>query len=188
MMKNPYLYGYLPLFSIVFFSLTFGLYAMTQSIQLFQSIGVYAGMREFLSDFELRVFLLVLFGLFFFMLFSALKLIGETIHELGMLFFSKDQAGEAMHVARGGNIIFFFGSLVSAIGIQSIIILIAIFIATVLIYFIFIVYKMSNFMSFTGMTGIILFEIFSWTLLGATVLFVLFKLYNSAISSLPFLS
>ena len=105
-MKNPYLYGYLPLFTILLFSLTFGIYTVSQSMSLFQAIGVYAGMREFLSDMELKVFLLILFALCFFMLFSALKLIGETIHELGMLFFSKDQNGETM--SRGARGICYF--------------------------------------------------------------------------------
>lgn len=88
-MKNPYVYGYLPLITIILFSLTFGLYTVTESIEVFKSIGVYTGMREFLSEIQLRVFLLIVFALCFFMLFSALKLIGETIHELAMLFFQK---------------------------------------------------------------------------------------------------
>ena len=54
------------------------------------------------------------------MLFSALKLIGETIHEVGMLFFSKDKVGETISVARGGYVIFFIGAFLSAFGIQSI--------------------------------------------------------------------
>ena len=65
--------------------------------------SVYNGMREFLSDFEIRVFLLIVSALLFFMVFSALKLIGETIHELAMLFFSKDRDGETIHIARGGS-------------------------------------------------------------------------------------
>lgn len=88
-MKNPYIYGYLPLITILLFSLTFGMYAVGESLQIFRAIGVYSGMREFLSDVELRVFLLIVFAVVFFMLFSALKLVGETIHELGMLFFQK---------------------------------------------------------------------------------------------------
>lgn len=107
-MKNPYLYGYLPLITIVLFSLTFGIFAVSESLQLFQAIGVYNGMREFLSDLELRFVLLIIFALVFFMLFSALKLLGETIHELGMLFFSKDKEGQTIHAARGGYVIFFF--------------------------------------------------------------------------------
>ena len=68
-MKNPYLYGYLPLITIILFSFTFGIFAVSESLQLFQSIGVYNGMREFLSDLELRFVLLIVFALIFFMLF-----------------------------------------------------------------------------------------------------------------------
>lgn len=117
-MKNPYLYGYLPLITIVLFSLTFGIFAVSESLQLFQAIGVYNGMREFLSDLELRFVLLIVFALVFFMLFSALKLLGETIHELGMLFFSKDKEGQTIHAARGGYVIFFFGAFASVISIN----------------------------------------------------------------------
>lgn len=76
-MRNPYIYGYSPLITILLFSLTFGMYAVGESLQIFQAIGVYSGMREFLSDFELRVFLLIVFAIVFFMLFSALKLVGK---------------------------------------------------------------------------------------------------------------
>ena len=110
-MRNPYIYGYLPLITILLFSLTFGMYAVGEALQLFQAIGVYSGMREFLSDFELRVLLLVVFALIFFMAFSALKLVGETIHELGMLFFSKDNEGAAVSQARGGYVILFIGAM-----------------------------------------------------------------------------
>ena len=186
-MKNPYLYGYLPLFTILLFSLTFGIYMVSQSMSLFQAIGVYAGMREFLSDMELKVFLLILFTLCFFMLFSALKLIGETIHELGMLFFSKDQNGETMNVARGGYVIFFIGALLSAIGIQSLPLLVIIFGITVAVYFVYTVYKMSHFMSLTGLVGLIFFEILFWTLFSVVIAYILIKLYNGIIASLPFM-
>ena len=46
-MKNPYIYGYLPLITILLFSLTFGMYAVSESLQVFHAIGVYSGMREF---------------------------------------------------------------------------------------------------------------------------------------------
>ena len=89
-MKNPYIFGYLPFVTIVLFSLTFGVYTVGVSVELFKGIGLYAGMREFLTDIQLRIFLLVIYALLFFMVFSALKLIAETIHETAMLFFSKD--------------------------------------------------------------------------------------------------
>lgn len=110
-MKNPYLYGYLPFITIILFSFSFSMLAISESLQLLRAIGVYNGMREFLSDLELRFVLLIVFVLLFFMIFSALKLIGETIHELGMLFFSKDKEGQTIHAARGGYVIFFWEHL-----------------------------------------------------------------------------
>ncbi|MET0787535.1 MAG: DUF5366 family protein, partial [Paenisporosarcina sp.] len=118
-MKNPYIFGYLPLITIILFSLSFGVFTVTEALELFKGIGVYSGMREFLSDLQLRLFLLIIFALFYFMVFSALKLIAETIHELAMLFFSKDFEGHSIHHARGGNVVYFFGGLASVIGIQS---------------------------------------------------------------------
>lgn len=185
-MKNPYLYGYLPLFTIILFSFTFGLFAVSESLQLFQAIGVYNGMREFLSDLELRLALLIVFALLFFMLFSALKLIGETIHELGMLFFSKDKEGETINVARGGYVIFFFGAFVSVIGIQSIVVLVIVLLATVFSYFIYNVFKMSQFMTISGVIGLICFEVITWFVFLAGVVYATLKLYNGILASLPF--
>ena len=56
-MKNPYIFGYLPFVTIVLFSLTFGVYTVGVSVELFKEIGLYAGMREFLTDIQLRIFL-----------------------------------------------------------------------------------------------------------------------------------
>ena len=185
-MKNPYLFGYVPFITVVLFSLTFGIYAVFQSMDLFHAIGVYNGMREFLSDFEIKVFLLIVSALLFFMIFSALKLIGETIHELAMLFFSKDRDGETIHIARGGYVIFFIGALATIAGMQSIILLIIILLITVAVYFIYTVYKMSHYMSFIGLIGLIVFEIVVWAAFIAAILFVVVKLYNSILASLPF--
>ena len=185
-MKNPYLFGYLPLITIILFSLTFGIYAVSQSMDLFNAIGVYNGMREFLSDFEIRVFLLIVSALMFFMVFSALKLIGETIHELAMLFFSKDRNGETIHIARGGYVIFFIGALATMAGMHSILFLILILLITVAVYFIYTVYKMSHYMSYIGLIGFIVFEMVVWAVFLAAILFVFVKLYNSILASLPF--
>lgn len=186
-MKNPYLYGYLPFFTVLFFSFTFGIFTVTESMGILQGVGIYNGMLEFITDFELRVFLLIVFSLCYFMLFSALKLVGTTIHELGMLFFSKDKDGEAMKHARGANVIFFFGALISAFGIQSFYVLVGIFLGTVFIFFVYTIFKLSNFMSIGGMIGLIIFEVLFWGVFTAFVVFVIFKLYNSLIASLPFI-
>ncbi|GEK34681.1 DUF5366 family protein [Kurthia sibirica] len=185
-MKNPYIYGYLPLITIILFSLTFGLYTVTESIEIFKKIGVYTGVREFLSEIQLRVFLLIVIATIYFMIFSALKLIGETIHDMGMLFFSKDIEGKGVFALKGGSVIFFFGSLLSAIGITNIYILAAIFVVTIFIYFVFVIYKISVHVSFGASVGVMLFEMVTWVVIITLVVYAFFKLYNGIVSSLPF--
>jgi len=186
-LKNPYIFGYLPFVTIVLFSLTFGVYTVGVSVELFKGIGLYAGMREFLTDIQLRIFLLVIYALLFFMVFSALKLIAETIHETAMLFFSKDVEGKSYSEARGGNVIYFFGALASAGGINSISLLTAIFLLTTFIYFVYVVFKLSKFMTIVSTIGLLVFEIMVWTILVSTIIYILLKLYNGVIASLPFI-
>jgi len=186
-MKNPYIFGYLPFVTIVLFSLTFGVYTVGMSVELFKGIGLYAGMREFLTDIQLRIFLLVIYALLFFMVFSALKLIAETIHETAMLFFSKDVEGKSYSEARGGNVIYFFGALASAGGINSFKLLAAIFLLTTFIYFVYVVFKLSKFMTIASTIGLLVFEITVWTILASTIIYILLKLYNGVIASLPFI-
>ncbi|RHW36828.1 hypothetical protein D1B33_10590 [Lysinibacillus yapensis] len=185
-MKNPYLYGYLPLFSIILYSLTFGIFLVGESLSFLTSIGVYAGMREFLTDVELRLLLLIVFSLCFFMLFSALKLIGETIHEVAMLFFSKDQHGQMIGATRGSYLIFFFGALLSVFGIQSIVVLLILFVGTIFVCFIYNMYKLSHYLTFTGLIGLIFFEILFWAIFVTLIVYVVLKLYNGLLASLPF--
>ncbi|MEI4771742.1 DUF5366 family protein [Psychrobacillus sp. FJAT-51614] len=186
-MKNPYVFGFLPLITILLFSLSFSIFTMNKAIDLFRVIGVYSGMREFLSDLELKLFLLIILALIYFMLFSALKLIAETIHEIGMLLFSKDLEGKTISQARGGYVIFFIGSFISAFGFQSLQILLIIFIGTAFVYFIYVIFKLSGSMSMLGTVGLIMFEIMVWSLFLALVIYVTIKLYNGIVASLPFL-
>ncbi|MDN4609080.1 DUF5366 family protein [Sporosarcina highlanderae] len=184
-MRNPYLFGYLPFLTITLFSLTFGVFLVGTSIEFFGEIGLYAGMREFLTDSQLNLFLLVLYTLAFFMMFSALKLIAETIHETAMLFFSKDAGGESYSEAKSGNVIYFFGALTSVAGIQSIKLLIAIFLLTTLVYFIYAVFKLSKFMTLGSTLGLLSFEILVWGVLLTGIIYILIKLYNGVLASLP---
>lgn len=184
-MKNPYLFSYLPFITVVIFSLTFGVYTVGVSIELFKEIGLYSGMREFLSDAQLRLFLLIIYALLFFMVFSALKLIAETIHNSAMLFFSKDVEGKSYSEARAGSVIYFFGAVATAGGIFSIQIMGLIFLSTTLLYFIYTVYKLSQFMSFGSMIGLIAFEVMLWGASISGVIYILIKLYNGVLASLP---
>ena len=61
------------------------------------------------------------------------------------------------------------------------------FLATALVYFVYVVYKLSSSMSLLGTVGLIMFEIIVWSLFLALVIYSIIKLYNGIIASLPFL-
>ncbi|AXH99680.1 hypothetical protein DV702_08020 [Sporosarcina sp. PTS2304] len=184
-MKNPYLFGYLPFVTIVLFSLTFGVYSVGESTVFFKEIGLYQGMREFLSDFQLRIFLLTMYTLLFFMVFAALKLIATTIHETALLFFLRKEADASYSATKSGAVIYFLGALASAAGIQSWKTLVLIFVITSFIYFIYVVYKLSPFMTLTHTVGLIFFQIIVWSVLLAVLVYILIRLYNGLLASIP---
>ncbi|MDW0113567.1 DUF5366 family protein [Sporosarcina saromensis] len=184
-MKNPYLFGYLPFLTITLFSLTFGVYMVGISMEFFSQVGLYTGMREFMTDTQLRLFLLLIYSLIFFMILSAMKLIDETIHETAMLFFSKDAAGESYYEAKSGNVIYFFGALASVAGIQSLKILLAIFLLTTFIYFVYRVFILSKFLTVIHTISLLFFEILVWAVFLSVIVYVILKLYNGMLASLP---
>ncbi|ARF13483.1 YufK family protein [Sporosarcina ureae] len=184
-MKNPYLFSYLPFVTVLLFSLTFGVYSVGETLILFKEIGLYQGMREFLSDFQLRIFLLTMYSLLFFMLFAALKLIAVTIHETALLFFLKEEADASYSASKSGVVIYFIGALASAIGIQSWKTLVLIFLITSFIYFVYVVYKLSPFMTLTHTVGLIFFQIIIWSVLVTGLLYIIFRLYNGLLASIP---
>ncbi|WP_313237878.1 YufK family protein [Sporosarcina ureae] len=184
-MKNPYLFSYLPFVTVLLFSLTFGVYSVGETLILFKEIGLYQGMREFLSDFQLRIFLLTMYSLVFFMLFAALKLIAVTIHETALLFFLKEEADASYSASKSGVVIYFIGALASAIGIQSWKTLVLIFLITSFIYFVYVVYKLSPFMPLTHTVGLIFFQIIIWSVLVTGLLYIIFRLYNGLLASIP---
>lgn len=93
-MKNTYLFSYLPIGAILLFSLSFAIYGELQMLKLFGNLGIYQGMLEFFSEAGIKLALLIVLLLLFFMVFAALK--------LSLLFFSKDSEGKAMNSVRRG--------------------------------------------------------------------------------------
>ncbi|MGM0841414.1 MAG: DUF5366 family protein [Bacillota bacterium] len=187
-MKNTYLTSYLPLFSILLFSLTFSVYGVEVFVDIFKKIGVYPGMREFLSDMQLKLAILILLMVAFFMVFAALKLIAETINGISMLFFSMDSEGELYNRVRTGSMIYFIGGLVSVLSLKSFLGLLIIFALSSVVYFIYFVYKISPSLSKIGLFGVVGLQVFSWSSLFLTIFFVCLKLYNGVMASLPVMS
>ncbi|WP_100371850.1 YufK family protein [Bacillus sp. FJAT-45037] len=184
-MSNRYITSHFPLISILLFSLTFALYMQTFLLEQLVELGVYEGMREFFSENGIKLTLLFLLMLFFFMVFSALKLIADTTNELSMLFFSKDVEGLELNKARAGSSIFMVISIMSIALTQNILHLAAAFVLACFIYFVYFVYKVSDSLSPFGLIGLIFFHVIFWSTLIIAVIYALLKLYNSFIASLP---
>ncbi len=174
--------------SILLFSLTFSVYGVGVFETLSKKIGVYAGMSEFLSEMQLKLAILILLMMIFFMILSALKLIAETINGISMLFFSIDSEGELYNKVRPGSMIYFIGGLVSVLSFQSFKGLIGIFVLTSVVYFFYFVNKISSSLTKAGILGVVSMQLFSWAALILTIFFVLIKLYNGLMASLPIIS
>ncbi|MFJ7851913.1 DUF5366 family protein [Peribacillus frigoritolerans] len=99
-------------------------------LKLFGNSGIYQGMLEFFSEAGIKLALLIVLLLLFFMVFAALKLISDTILELSLLFFSKDSEGKALNSVREGSVIYVIGGACSLFSVQFIFGIGSIFIAT----------------------------------------------------------
>ncbi|MFD2703913.1 DUF5366 family protein [Salibacterium lacus] len=184
-MRNTYLTSHFPLFSILLFSLSFSLYSERQISGWLKDVGLYAGMLEFFSAGGIQLTLLFFLVLFFFMIFSALKLIADTLMELSLLFFSKDVEGIELANLRKGTWIYLAGSAASFLFIWMPLGMVCCFLAATLVYFVFVVYHISDSLSGAGMFGLIFFHITFWCAAAAGTSYAGFRLYNSLMKSLP---
>lgn len=184
-MKNTYLMSYFPLVSIILFSLSLAMLVEVKLLQILRETGIYNGMQEFFSESGIKLSLLLLLLIVFFMVFAALKLIANTINELSLLFFSKDFEGDSLKLVRKGAIIYFIGSIISLASTSSFIGIVAIFCLTTISYFVFYVFKVSQNLTISGVIGLIFFQVFTWSTLLIGVFYIVIKVYNSVIASLP---
>ncbi|MBU9720852.1 MULTISPECIES: DUF5366 family protein [Bacillaceae] len=184
-MKNTYLTSHFPLISIILFSLSYSIFFENITINYLVDIGLFEGMIEFFSERGIHLTLLFLLWLFFFMLFSALKLIANTINELSLLFFSKDEEGTDLKNVRGGAWIFLITSLLSIAATFNLYLLTGLIILSCFTYFIYFIYKLGDSLTFLSLIGIIFFHMFFWFSFILAIVYALLKLYNSLIASLP---
>lgn len=183
--KNTYLTSHFPLISILLFSTSFSLYTEGLVINKLHDLGVYSGMTEFISESGIKLTLLFLLMLLFFMVFAALKLIADTTIELSLLFFSKDKEGKELTKIRSGAWFYLIGSVISLFFFKYILFVLIIVVLVSFGYFIFFVYKVSSSLSNAGLIGIIFFHVFFWSAFVLSVFYAIIKLYNSFIAGLP---
>jgi Family of unknown function (DUF5366) len=184
-MKNKYLTSYFPLMAILLFSLSFSIIAEKKLQGWLLGMGVYEGMKEFFPEAGIKLAMIIVCMACCFMIFAALKLIADTINGLSLLFFSKDESGEAIAKSRSGSVIFLAGGALSLFSFFSFYTMLGIFLAASVIYFIYFVYISGSSFSPAGLIGIIFFQVISWASLLSILLFLTLKLYNSVMASLP---
>ncbi|WP_078552441.1 DUF5366 family protein [Bacillus alkalicellulosilyticus] len=184
-MNNTYLTSHFPLFSIFLFSTSLSLYTESYIISQLIYFGIYDGMMDFFSENGIKLTLVFLLVLLFFMVFSALKLINDTNIQLSLLFFSKDVEGSDLQKIRSGSWIFLVASGLSLLFTNHIIAIVALFVGAVIIYFFYLLYRISESLSIAGMIGMIFFHILFWVTFTLAVMYALLTLYNGFIASLP---
>ncbi len=184
-MKNAYYTGYFPLISILLFSLSSAIYTELIILEFLKKIGLYIGLLEFFSVTGIKLTLLFIIFLLFFMLFSALKLLMDATLQVSLLFFSKEYEGESLKNVRLGSVIYLIGASVSILFTSSIMAIALIFIVTTLIAFIYFIYKASENWSTLGLVGMVFFHVLFWSVFTASIGYSVIKLYNSLLASLP---
>lgn len=184
-MKNTYATSHFPLLSIILFGLSSALSAEIMLIAFLAKVGIYEGMLEFVSENGIKLALLFLLWLTFFMVLAALKLIADTMIGFSLLFFSKDLDWNVIGKVKTLSWIYLAGSAISLFFIFSFQIIIGIFILTTLIYFVYFVYKVSEALTLPRTLGIVFMNITFWFAFVFIILFTALKLYNSFLSSLP---
>ncbi|WP_174879877.1 DUF5366 family protein [Metabacillus niabensis] len=171
--------------TILLFSTSLSIATVMIVIDYLQVLGIYEGMLEFFSNNGIKLALFIIFALLYFMVFSALKLIADTVTELSLLFFSKDIVGENLTKIRGGSSFYLVAGALSLAAVQFPIAIIGIFLLATLCYFIFIVYKISSSLTSASLIGLVLFHVLFWFSFILGTLYICFRLYNSIMASLP---
>ncbi|GAF12216.1 membrane protein [Bacillus sp. JCM 19046] len=182
---NRYLTGHLPLISIFLFSLSLALYGQGFVITWLENNGVLSGMTQLLSVNELRLGLIVMLLLLSFMVFSALKIVADTINSLALLFFSKDENGALWQQMQGGAWIYFGASVLSLIAIKFIFVIILLFLIASFAYLLFVIYRIAESLTVPGLIGYVSFQLLFWSTFLFTVFYFAFRLYNTFVASLP---
>lgn len=157
---------------------------MYKVIYWLETLGLYSGLLEFFSETSLKLSLLFLLALFYFMLFSALKLIANTVNELALFFFSKDQEGQVLMKIRSGSIVFVVGSLFSLIFNQSLLMMTIIFLISCFVYFLFFLFKVSDFLTIGSMFGMVIMILLFWTAFVFLVSYIGLRIYNAILATL----
>ncbi|MGD6817384.1 DUF5366 family protein [Metabacillus sp. 84] len=184
-MRNTYFTSYFPLISLLLFSTSLSISTVMDVTALLKNLGIYTSMLDFFSESEMKIALFALFALLYFMVFSALKLIANTVTELSFLFFSQDAEGVTLNKIRAGSAFYLAGGAVSLFLVQAIWVIAAVFLVSTLCYFIFIIYQASSMVTSWSLIGMVLFNLLFWFVFTLGLFYLFLRLYNGFVNSLP---
>ncbi len=184
-MKNSYLTGYMPLLSILLFSLSLSMYGQAFFVDMLKKANLYSTMLDIFTKTEINLVVIGGLMVLFTMIFATLKLLANTANEMALLFFSKDSNGELLNKTRFGVVIYFIGGLISLISFSSAIGTILIFLAASIVYVFYFVYKISPHITTAQIIGIIVFIASFWIFFGLLLALIFMKLYNGLLAAIP---
>jgi hypothetical protein len=170
----------------MFFGISFTLFFFQLAINFISKLGMLEPLKGIMPEKDIRILLFLGILFVIFAIFSALKVLGQTIWEMGLLFFSKDEAGADLIVSKKISYLFVIGGLISVPLNSSILISISVLGATFIAYMIYFLIKQSKSFSVVGMFGFVLFQLIIWGSIGSGFAYIYFTLVSTYLKNIPF--
>jgi len=185
-LKNIYYTSFFGLFSIMFFGISFTLFFFQLAINFISTSGMLEPLKGVMPEKDIRILLFIGILFVLFSLLSALKVLGQTIWEMGLLFFSKDEEGKALLDTKKISYLFIIGGLISVPLNSSILLSVSVLGATFIAYLIYFLIKQSKSFSVVGMFGFVLFQVIVWGSIGSGIAYIYFTLASTYLKNMPF--
>lgn len=182
--KNVHSFSYFPFIVVLLFSISFALNIRIWITKELKDAAIYEGIIDIMPEAKFQSLLLLLLLILFFMLFSTLKLIGETSLRLSLLLFAKDQTGFTMRRMQAGFWILVVGGVIAILLFKSTILVLVVFIVSVILYFVFYIFQLSEDLSLGSLVGIILFNTLLWTTIFLFTFYFSIKTYNQLLNTI----
>lgn len=179
MRTNVYVLSYAPLISILLFSTSLAIATSELALSWLKDVGVYNELLQILSARDTKLLVWLGFLIVYFMIFSTLKLISDTINQLGFAFFIKEQIGTTLSMLRPGSILLLVGGCISFAFMTSFPLVCLVLASSFLIYFFFYTFQISKMTTAAGAIGLIVFLFLAWGILLAGLAWVGLTLFNS---------
>lgn len=179
---NVHAFSYFPFFVVLLFSIAFALNLRVLVTKELKDAALYEGIIEIMPEQKFQSLLLVGLLLVLFMVFSMLKLFGETSLRLSLLLFAKDQTGYTIQRMQSGFWILLVGGVVATLLFKSTVFVLLVFILTIILYFVFYIFQLSDDLTIGSLVGIILFNTLFWTTVFLLAFYFAVKTYNQVLN------